>query len=208
MELNQSTKVYYIFTDSTYNIIMNYLIITNGTDINNTLFPISIKLKTISTIDNKACNKFVYTSYEMSNIFKKSKIKNIENKLLNNFDNFLYIKDLLDFYYRPKFIYKIDSEILYVGQQYNLQIQYEDLSDVQFINFYKTFKIKDDSQLLNKPIIFISKSDFINNNMTINLNISSEYTGTHYIKLLPTNIQLIKPLIIPLNFYQKLGELN
>mgnify|MGYP006910061953 CR=1 FL=1 len=37
--------------------------------------------------------------------------------------------------------------------------------------------------------------------MTINLNISSEYTGTHYIKLLPTNIQLIKPLIIPLNFY-------
>ncbi|HOZ55321.1 MAG TPA: hypothetical protein PK993_04715 [Clostridia bacterium] len=109
---------------------MNYLIITNGTDINNTSFSISIKLKTISTIDNKACNKSVYTSYEMSNIFKKSKIKNIENKLLNNFDNFLYIKDLLDFYYRPKFIYKIDSEILYVGQQYNLQIQYEDLSDV------------------------------------------------------------------------------
>ncbi len=202
--MSKKGKTQYIFCDSTYNIILNYIIVSSESCIDKTMFNISMNLSTESCIDGLPCIKYQFEIDDLQNIFKNSRIKDIDKKLLLQFDDYIYNNQVLDFYYRPKFSYFLPQNKFYINKEYSIIIRYEDSDNIGFLDFINSFNIQDESSLLVNKKSIIHKKELIHNKYQIEFIVKSELLGVHNIIIYPAKInkQLIKKVIIPLKFYQ------
>lgn len=202
--MSKKGKTQYIFCDSTYNIILNYIIVSSESCIDKNMFNISMNLSTKSCIDGLPCIKYQFEIDDLQNIFKNSRIKDIDKKLLLQFDDYIYNNQVLDFYYRPKFSYFLPQNKFYINKEYSIIIRYEDSDNIGFLDFINSFNIQDESSLLVNKKSIIHKKELIHNKYQIEFIVKSELLGVHNIIIYPAKInkQLIKKVIIPLKFYQ------
>lgn len=171
-----------ILTDSTYNIIVSYMEVTNSESLVG--IPMSIQLK--SYIDGKLAKTF--------HVKDENIPEEIRDRLVESHDDYIYTEED-GFKKRPKItiintddkqLMKISQDGVYmfpIGEDIELVVRYEDPDGVGFIEKFDRIKVKDRNDFISvDPFI-----DIVENKTEYKLKVKSDFPGVAEVRAKDVN---------------------